>query len=157
MKFPLVFSVLLTLALLPVGCGKKDSTEAAAAVDTTKTESAFASAEPTIKAEFEKVITAVKGADWPAAGSAVQSLASNVKLSDEQKSALTSLAEQLKAKAAAAAEQAKQQAAKLAEDAKKATGQAVEEAGKLAEKAKDATSKAAQDASKAVGDLLPKK
>lgn len=156
MKLPLLFPLLLTLAVAPVGCDKKDSADTGT-VDTSKSESAFASAEAGVKAEFDKVVTAIKATDWSAAGAKIQGLASNVKLSDEQKASLQGLTEQIKAKAAAVAAQTKEKASQLAEDAKKATGQAVEEAGKMAEKAKEATAKAAQDASKAASDLLPKK
>lgn len=156
MKLPYLFPVLLTLAVAPVGCDKKDSADTAT-VDTSKSESAFASAEASVKAEFDKVVTAIKATDWSAAGTKIQGLASNVKLSDEQKASLQNLTEQIKAKAAAVAEQTKEKAGRLAEEAKKATGQAVDEAGKMAEKAKEATAKAAQDASKAASDLLQKK
>ncbi len=163
MKSPLIYPVLFALALSPIGCEKKDSTDlsapasSSAMVDTSKIEAAFASAEPAVKAEFNKVVAAVKGADWAGAGAKIQELAGNVKLSEEQKTSLKSLAEQLKAKAAAMMAQTKEQAAKMTEKAKEVTGQALDGAGKMAEKAKEATGKAVEGASKSVGDLLPKK
>jgi hypothetical protein len=148
MKNALLSPLILAAALLPIGCTEKDSsTTPTAAVDTSKSESAFASAEASVKAGYDKVATAIKNTDWSAATTAVQ----------EQKATLRTLSDDIKAKAAAATAQAKEKAAQLAEDAKKAGAKAVDEAGKLAEKAKEATSKAAQDASKAAADLLPKK
>ncbi len=158
MKFLPLSPLLLAAALLPIGCSEKESTTApSATVDTAKSESAFASAEASVKAGYDKVATAIKNTDWSAATTAVQDLASNAKLTDEQKATLKTLSDDIKAKAAAATAQAKEKAAQLAEDAKKAGAKAVDEAGKLAEKAKEATTKAAHDASKAAADLLPKK
>jgi hypothetical protein len=157
MKTALLSPLILAAALLPSGCSEKESTAAPAAVDTSKSESAFASAEASVKAGYDKVATAIRNTDWSAATTAVQDLASNAKLSDEQKATLKTLADDIKAKAAAATVQAKEKAAQLAEDAKQAGAKAVDEAGKLAEKAKEATTKAAHDASKAAADLLPKK
>lgn len=158
MKNSLLAPLILAATLLPTGCSEKDSATApAAAVDTTKSESAFASAEAGVKAGYDKVATAVRNTDWTAATTAVQDLASNAKLTDEQKATLRTLSDDIKARAAAATAQAKEKAAQLAEDAKKAGAKAVDEAGRLAEKAKEATTKAAQDATKAAADLLPKK
>lgn len=158
MKTSLFAPLILAAALLPTGCSEKDSaTTPAAAVDTSKSESVFASAEASVKAGYDKVATAIRNTDWSAATTAVQDLASNAKLTDEQKATLKTLSDDIRAKAAAATAQAKEKAAQLAEDAKQAGAKAVDEAGKLAEKAKEATTKAAADASKAASDLLPKK
>lgn len=159
MKTSLIPALLLALALLPAGCQKDESQPVASApaVDTSKSESVFASAEASVKAGYDKVATAVRNTDWSAATTAIQDLSANAKLSDEQKASLKTLSEDIKSKAAAATAQAKEKATQLAEDAKKAGAKAVDEAGKLAEKAKEATTKAAHDAGKAVSDLLPKK
>lgn len=159
MKTPVIPALLLAFALLPAGCQKDESQPVAAApaVDTSKSESVFASAEASVKAGYDKVATAIRNTDWSAATTAIQDLSANAKLSDEQKASLKTLSEDIKAKAAIATAQAKEKAAQLAEDAKKAGANAVDEAGKLAEKAKEATTKAANDAGKAVSDLLPKK
>ena len=161
MKYALLQVLVLGLALLPAGCGHDEPAAASGGVDTSRSEKAFASAEAAVKAEYEKVASAIKATDWSAAGAKIQSLASNVKLSDEQKAALAKLGDQIKTKTAEMAEKARAKAGQLAEDARKAGSEAVKEAskeaGKLAEKAKDATGKAAEDVSKAVGDLLHKK
>jgi gas vesicle protein len=159
-KTSLLHSLLLALALLPLGCDRQEATpntSGTGGVDTRKSETAFASAEAAVKAEFDKVVEAIRSTDWSAAGTRIQDLAKSAKLSDEQKASLQKLTDQIKTKATEMATQAREKAGQLADDARKATGQVVEEAGKLAEKAKDATGKAAQDVSKAVGDLLPKK
>lgn len=158
MKSSLLPVFTLIACLLPLGCSDKDSASASGpAVDTSKSESAFASAEASVKAGYEKVTAAIRNTDWAAATAGVKDLAGNAKLSDEQRATLSTLAEDIKAKAAAASVQAREKAGQMAEEAKEAGAKAVDEAGRLAEKAKEATTKAAQDATKAVSDFLPKK
>lgn len=145
MKNPfLTFALLAALACAPVGCGNKDT------VDTAQAESAFANAEPGIKADFDKTLNAIKTGDWPAAGTALKDLAGNAKLTEEQKSSLSSLMERIKAKAGEVAQQA-------GETTSKAVEKVSAEASKLAEQTKEATSKAVDSATKSVNELLPKK
>ena len=151
----LATTALLTLA--PMGCdqGKSNSDSSSGGasggsggsavtlpVDLSKFEGVFASATGTVKTEFDKIVTAVKSADYSGALTSLQSLASNVNLSAEQKSALTQLMEQIKSKSGELWKGA-------SEAAGKAVNQATEAAGKAADKASDAANKAAKD-------LLPK-
>jgi|GEM_PF-1364452 len=137
-------------ALSPIGCGQGDkksgssgdSTENVPVVDLSKIENAFASATGTIKTEWDRIAAAVKSADYAGALASIQSLASNVSLSAEQKSALSQLMDQVKAKSADLWKGA-------TDSAGKAVNQAADAASKAAEKATDAASKAAQE-------LLPK-
>lgn len=145
MKTPfLTFALLAVLACAPVGCGNKDT------VDTAKVESAFATAEPGVKADFDRALAAIKAGDWSGAGTSLKQLAGNVKLTEEQKSSLSSLMEQIKAKAGEVAQQA-------SETTSKAVEKVSAEASKLAEQTKEATSKAVDSATKSVNELLPKK
>lgn len=146
MKTPLLLALLAALTLAgPLGCKKQEAT-----VDTAQVESAFATAEPGLKGDLDRALNAIKAGNWSEAGTSLQSLASNVKLSETQKSSLLGLLEQIKAKAGEVATEAKTKATELTQDAKAGVTEA-------AEKAKEATGKAVEDASKAVSDLLPKK
>ena len=171
MKTPQVALLITTTALLalaPMGCDQgKSTTDSAGAgtsggagaapvtlpVDLSKFEGVFASATGTVKTEFDKIVAAVKSADYSGALQSIQALASNVNLSAEQKSALTQLMEQIKSKSGELWKGA-------SEAAGKAVNQATEAAGKAAERATDAAGKAAEKASdaasKAAKDLLPK-
>ncbi|HAB18381.1 MAG TPA: hypothetical protein DCE44_18310 [Verrucomicrobiales bacterium] len=127
----------------PLGCSKSDSPDgsssaAAPALDLSKVEGAFSSATGAIKAEWDKVATAIKSQDYAGAWSSLQALASNAGLSADQKSSLSDLMAQVKAKAG--------DALKSATDA----------ATKAAAQAKDAASKATDAATKAAGSVLPK-
>ena len=168
-KIALLLATTALLTLAPVGCDQGKSTTDGAGgastsggsggtavtlpVDLSKFEGVFASATGTVKTEFDKIVAAVKSADYSGALASIQSLASNVNLSAEQKSALTQLMEQIKSKSGELWKGA-------SEAAGKAVNQATEAAGKAAEKATDAAGKAAgkasDAASKAAKDLLPK-
>jgi hypothetical protein len=118
-------------------------------MDLSKFEGVFASASGTVKTEFDKIVAAVKSADYAGAMASLQTLASNVNLSAEQKTALTQLMEQIKSKSGelwkGASDAAGKAVNQATEAAGKAVNQATEAAGKAAEKATDATSKATKD------------
>lgn len=79
-----LLSLFALLALVSLSaCAKKDG------VDTSKLESSFSSAEPSVKAEADKIVTALKAQDWAGATASLKTLASNVKLTDEQKKAVS--------------------------------------------------------------------
>lgn len=76
---------IITVSLTLVACSKKNS------VDTTAFENAFKSAEPAIQTVAEKVVSAVKSADYSGAVTQLTSLAKEAKLTDEQQQAIKDL------------------------------------------------------------------
>lgn len=77
-----VVLAMAALAMVIGGCGKKSG------VDTSPLESSFKSAEATTQTAADKVVTAVKSADYSEALSQLQSLAKNAKLTPEQQQAI---------------------------------------------------------------------
>lgn len=109
---------LIAGALILAGCSKSGSS-----VDTSPIEKSFASADATLKSAADKAVAAIKGADYSSATVELQKLASNVKLTDQQKKAINDvLADVQKAIANAGA--------KAAGDANKALGDAQKSLGK---------------------------
>jgi hypothetical protein len=89
MKTPqslLVAFLALTLGFL--GCKKEGGT---VSIDTSAIEKAFASADSSLKDSAMKAVDAVKKADYSGAVAELKSLASNVKLSDDQKKMVNDL------------------------------------------------------------------
>jgi hypothetical protein len=85
----LITVVVLALSF-GVGCAKKQQ------VDTAKLEASFStSSEPTTKSEADKAIAALKQQDWPAATASLQRLATNAKLTEDQKNAVKDTLEQV--------------------------------------------------------------
>ena len=82
-----LLSVLIASVLALTGCSKSGSGGGTASVDAAPVEKSFASAEPVIKAAADKAVAAIKGADYSSAVTELQKLASNVKLTDDQKKA----------------------------------------------------------------------
>lgn len=105
--------VALGLALGLTACGSKSK------VDTGKVESSFASAEPATKSTATKAVDAVKAGDYSGALSNLGKLASDAKLTPEQKQAVTDLYEQVKTALSANASKAADDAKKSADDLKK--------------------------------------
>lgn len=111
---------LLTVAALGVvlltGCKKEESANSAtttttepgvtgvpsstptAVVDTSEAERQFATAEPTVKSSFESAATAVRAGNYSEALAKLQQLASNAKLTEQQKQAIKDLLAQVQAK-----------------------------------------------------------
>jgi C4-dicarboxylate-specific signal transduction histidine kinase len=102
--FAWILTALLTTGLLVGGCSKKSS------VDTSKLEQSFASADTSTKSQADKIVSSIKANDYPPAMAELQKLASNLKLTPEQKQAINDVLAQL------------QKA--LAETANKAVGEA---------------------------------
>ena len=124
----LLLAAVLTLSLFTTGCGKGDG-----GLDTAAIEKAFSSADSGLKASAEKAIASVKAGDFAGALSELQKLASDVKITPEQKTAVSDFIAQVKAKAGEMADKA------------------VKEAGAAANKAGEAATKAADDLKKSVG------
>lgn len=90
MKHTVIAIVVLMAALFTmVGCGGK------AKVDTGKLESAFSSAEASVKAEIEKAIQAIKAEDLAGAVMQLQKTHVRAKLTEEQKQAIKEMIETL--------------------------------------------------------------
>jgi hypothetical protein len=121
-------SAVLVAALLLSGCGGSDSS--GGAVNTEKVESSFSGADASLKGSVDAIVAAVKAQNWSAASAEIQKLASNAKLTPEQKAAIDNLWEQVKARVSAAAAQAGDVANKAMKDAGAALDKAVKDAGK---------------------------
>ena len=124
MKY-LIISLFASVLLL-AGCAKQ---EGGATVDTTKAESAFASADSSLKTPLDGALAAVKSGDYSGAVTTLQKLSSETKLTPEQQQAVKDLLAQVQAKIGSAL--------KSATDAGKSAG--------------DAATKAVGDAQKAIG------
>ena len=105
-------------ALVLTGCSKSGGS-----VDTSSIEKSFASADATLKSAADKAVAAIKGADYSSATAELQKLVGNVKLTDEQKKAVTDVLAQVQ-KAVA------NLGTKAAGDANKALGDAQKSLGK---------------------------
>ena len=109
-----------TLAL--VGCSKEGAgggSGGGASIDTAAVESAFQSAEATLKASAEKAVAAVKSADYSAAVAELKKLADDVKLTPEQKQAIKDLLDKVQATITEAASKAAGEAGKAVSDVTK--------------------------------------
>ena len=113
----LVCSFLAVLALAFAGCNK---TEGGAAIDTSAIEKSFSSAEASLKDTATKAVEAVKKADYSGALKELQGLAANVKITDEQKSAVNNIVEQVKKAITDLGAKAAEGASKAMGDAQKA-------------------------------------
>ena len=102
-----------TLAL--AGCSSKSSS-----VDTSKMETSFKSAEPATQSQADKAVATVKSADYAGALTQLQSLASNAKLTPEQKQSLQDVMTQVQQAITDAASKAAGEAGKAATDLQKA-------------------------------------
>lgn len=119
-----ILSALASAALVLSGCGKSDdhSGHAHAHVDAAPVEKSFASAEPALKAAADKAVAAIKGADYSAATSELQKLAANVKLTDDQKKAISDVLAQVQKAVAEAGTKAAGEAGKTVEGIQKSLG-----------------------------------
>lgn len=129
--------------LVLAGCSKPD------AIDTRPVTQAFASAESAIKTDLDAAVAAVKAGDYAGATAKLKSLATNAKVTSEQKQALQGLLTQVQAKLGDAAKQAIEQASKVATNT---ASKVLQDASK---KVGDAANKAVQDATKALPPLPP--
>ena len=108
---------MMVLLAVVAGCAKKES------VDTVKLEASFSGAEPTVKSEVDKAVAALKQQDWAGATASLQRLASNAKLTEDQKKAVQDTMTQVGDKIKEAANKAVEGAGKALGDAQKSLGQ----------------------------------
>ncbi len=106
-------ALLVTCFFLFSGCAKKSE------VDTTKMEQSFASAEPASKSESDKAVASIKAGDYQGAIASLQKLASQAKLTDEQKNAVKDVIDQVQAKLKDAMKDATKATDKAMDDLKK--------------------------------------
>jgi len=83
---------LITLSAVLLGCKKEGG---AVSIDTGAIEKAFSSADSSLKDSAMKAVDAVKRADYAGAIAELKSLASNVKLTDEQKKTVNDIIAQV--------------------------------------------------------------
>jgi len=81
---PSILTVAIALTFTLLGC-KKEGDTVSIDIDTAAVEKAFSSADSSLKDSAMKAVDAVKKADYAGALSELKSLASNVKLTDDQK------------------------------------------------------------------------
>jgi len=116
MKTLMTVAGILVVSLL-VGCAKKDEH-----VDTVKLEASFSTAEPTTKSKVDKVVASVKNQDWTGATASLKDLASDAKLTEEQKKAVKDTMDDIANKFKEAAHQVKEEANKALGAAQKSLG-----------------------------------
>lgn len=116
----LTLLALATALLVFTGCGRSGS--GGASVDPAPIEKAFAPAEAALKDAANKAVEAIKKADYSSALAELQKLAGNVKLTDEQKSAINSVIEQVKKALAGSAEKVDGEANKAVGEMQKTLG-----------------------------------
>jgi prophage DNA circulation protein len=97
-----------TLAM--AGCNKQGG------IDTAGFESSFKSADAAVQPTVEKVVTAVKGADYSGAMTELKTLASNAKLTPDQQQAIKDLMAQVQKAVTDAAGKAAGDATKAVKD-----------------------------------------
>ena|SRR5258707_1168762 len=108
--------VVAAVALLVAasGCGKKGS------VDTSQLESSFKSAEASTQGAADKVVTAIKSADYSGALSQLQTLAKNAKLTSVQQQAIKDVMAQVQKAISETVNKAAGEASKSLDNAAKA-------------------------------------
>jgi PBP1b-binding outer membrane lipoprotein LpoB len=124
-----LFTAIAAAALVITGCSKEqvkttvdDAKAAVANIDTSKVESAFASADADTKQALDPVIAAVKGADYSGAVTQLKSFGEKFKLTDEQKAAVDDLIAKAQQAIKDAASKAAGDASKAAADMSKSLG-----------------------------------
>lgn len=110
---PLLVSIALC-ALVLSGCSKKEPE----AVDTTKLEKSFKSAEPETKVTVDQVVNSIKAQDYGSATASLQKLAGQAKLTPEQQKAVSDVLADLQKKFAEAVDKAAEQGKKAIDDLK---------------------------------------
>ena len=105
-----IHTAIMTLSLAMAGCGKQSS------VDTASFERSFKSAEAHVQTSADKVVTAIKSADYSGAMTELKALASNVKLTPEQQQTIKDVMAQIEKSVADAASKAAGEAGQAAKD-----------------------------------------
>lgn len=109
-----ILIAIVAAALGLVGCAKKNT------VDTTQLLSSFKGAEASQQGSVDKVVSAVKSADYTGALAELQTLLKDVKLTPEQKAAVNDLIAQVQKVVPDAAASAASEGRKAVDDMKKA-------------------------------------
>jgi hypothetical protein len=109
-----MLTAMVAAMLTLVGCSKQGG------VDTAPLEKGFKSADPAVQTSADKVVSAVKAADYSGAMAELKTLASNAKLTPEQQQAVKDVVAQVEKAIADAAAKATGEATKAMDDAKKA-------------------------------------
>jgi hypothetical protein len=84
-----IHSTIMALTLAMSGCSKQSS------VDTALFEKSFKSAEATVQPSADKIITAIKSADYSGALAELKTLANNAKLTPDQQQAVQNVVAQV--------------------------------------------------------------
>jgi 23S rRNA G2445 N2-methylase RlmL len=109
-----IHTAIMTLSLAMAGCGKQSS------VDTASFERSFKTAEAAVQTSVDKVVTAVKSADYSSAMAELKTLASNAKLTPEQQQTIKDVMAQVEKAISDAAQKAAGNATKTIKDIPKA-------------------------------------
>src|SRR5437879_1042806 len=106
-------AAVVAIVLISNGCGSKNS------VDTAPLEKNFAAAEPASKSAADKVVSAIKSADYSGAMSQLKGLASQAKLTPEQQQAIKDTLSQIQKQITDAAGKIGSEGQKAASDLQK--------------------------------------
>ncbi len=109
----LLLALVSVSVLCLVGCAKKS------AVDTAPLEQNFKSSEPVTQNSVDKTVAAIKSGDYATAASELKSLASNAKLTPEQKQAVNDVLAQVQKAITDSATKAAGDVGKSVDDLKK--------------------------------------
>jgi 23S rRNA G2445 N2-methylase RlmL len=109
-----IHTAIMTLTLAMAGCGKQSS------VDTASFERSFKTAEAAVQTSADKVVTAIKSADYSGAMTELKSLASNATLTPEQQQTIKDVMAQVEKAISDTAQQAAGEASKVMKDIPKA-------------------------------------
>jgi len=109
-------AALIGLAMVTAGCDSKQRNN----VDTAPLESSFKSADAGTQSSADKAVAAIKAGNYSSALVELKTLASNAKLTPDQKQAIQDVTSQVEKAVAKVASNVKAEANKAAEDLKKA-------------------------------------
>ena len=109
-----IHTAIMTMTLAMASCGKQSS------VDTASFERSFKSAEAAVQTSADKVVTAIKSADYSGAMAELKSLASNASLTPDQQQTIKDVMAQVEKLVADAASKAAGEVSKAMPDVPKA-------------------------------------
>ena len=115
-----LLTTIVAATLVLTGCSKSD--QQTQLIDTASVEKSFASAEPTLKASAQKVVSEIKAGNYQAALQELKTLGANAKLTEEQKNAITKIIADVQKAITGAIGKATGQADKALDDAQKTLG-----------------------------------
>ena len=105
-----ILTVVMAATLAMVGCSKQGS------VETSSFEQSFKTAEAAVQTSEDKVVAAIKSADYSGAVTELKTLASNAKLTPEQQQAIKDVMAQVEKLVADVANKAAGEASKAMKD-----------------------------------------